>query len=227
MNGYSPVLSILTAAFELSAAVWVLRQPGRPVVLRQIAVMLVVLAGYQLCEVYVCARPEDLFRSRLAFSVIAWLPPLGLSLLATYAAPVSAWAKRGVQACYAYALLMCVVVFMDPEFVVSTVCKAMLATFYHGTWFEHAYGIWYETSLCAILIGAAVAMTRLTDKTARQHSADLQIGLLGFIIPAFLTQIVWVDLDISIPSLMCHYAIILAFFLVRTTVRERRIYGSS
>ncbi len=218
-NGYSPVLSLV-----LGAAVWVLRQPGRTHVLRQISLLLVVLAGYQLCEVWVCAKPEHLFRSRLAFCDIVWLPCLGLSLLLTYAGNAPKWAKRAVQGCFIYAAAMCVMVFLDKDFVVSTVCKAMLATFYHGTLFEHVYGVFYELALCAILVGAAVAMTRLTDTTARKHIADLQIGLLGFIIAGFLTQIVWVDLDISIPSLMCHYAIVLAIFLVRTTLRERQAY---
>jgi hypothetical protein len=40
--------------------------------------------------------------------------------------------------------------------------------------------------------------------------------------PAFITQIIWRDLDPSLPSLMCHYAIILAIFLVRASLREQR-----
>ncbi len=94
---YSPVLAMVTAAFEIAAAVWVLRGPGRRAILRTTAAILVFLAGYQIVEVAICsAAPGYGFLPRLAFMVVSWLPPLGILLVALLlgpARPSGAWVR--------------------------------------------------------------------------------------------------------------------------------------
>jgi len=222
-NGYSPLLSLLTAAFEIGAAIWVLRGPGERRFLRTVAAILVVLAGYQLAEVVVCANPERLFWSRLAFCDIVWLPPLGLALLVNYAGAVPAWVRRVVQASFVYAAVMCVWVFLDPANISGTVCSTVLAMYRHDALAFHiVYGGFYEVGMLALIIGPGVVMRGMDDPRRRALLADLQFGVVGFVFPAFITQISWKAIDPALPSLMCHYAIVLAFFLVRSVHRERR-----
>lgn len=223
-----PWLSLATAAFEIGAAVWVLRGPGRTAVVRLTALLLVVLAGYQLAEVWVCADPDALVRARLAFCDIVWLPTIGLSLLCAYRGGPSDRVRWLLRACYAYCGVLCVWVLVDPSFVSGTVCSTILATFSHdATLFHIAYGAFYEAGLLALLLGAAVVMRGCEDPVQRAQVADLQMGTLAFVVPAFLTQIVWKTLDPALPSLMCHYALLLAVFLVRATLRERQSSVSS
>ena len=227
-NGYSPLLSLLTAAFEIGAAIWVLRGPGEKRFLRKVALLLVVLAGYQLAEVVVCSQPENLFWSRLAFCDIVWLPPLGLSLLADYSSPVPNWARRVVQGSFVYAAAMCVWVFVDPANISGTVCSTVLAMYRHDALAFHiVYGGFYEAGMLALIIVPSIVMRGADDQRRRALLADLQLGVVGFVFPAFITQISWKEIDPAIPSLMCHYAIVLAFFLVRSVARERRYESSS
>ena len=87
MPPYSPALAILTGLFELAAAAWALNSPGRKSLLRPVALILILLAGYQFAEVAVCSRPENLLYSRIAFLDITWLPPVGIWLVYRLLAP--------------------------------------------------------------------------------------------------------------------------------------------
>lgn len=218
-NGYSPWLSALTATLEISAGIWALRSPGRLPLRRLVALLQFVLAGYQLAEIFICAHPERLLLARLAFVDVVWLPPLALSLLALLAGAGSG-VRTAVRAAWAFAAGLAVWMAVDPSFVVGTVCQTVLATYEHGTPFHHAFGGFYELCLGAIVFGGATAMSRVEDPLDRAHIADLQMGVLGFMVPAMLTQIIWKGLDPSLPSIMCHYALLLAVMLVRVTRRE-------
>jgi len=87
---YSPVLAIATGLFEFAAAVFTFLSSGRKRILYPIGLLFLLLAGYQFSEAAVCANPDNLVLSRLAFSDITWLPPLGLWLVYQ----LSPW-KRG------------------------------------------------------------------------------------------------------------------------------------
>jgi len=222
-NGYMPWLSIVTATLEFAGAVWVLRGPGRPAIKHRTALLLLLLASYQVAEVWVCANPEALLRARLAFCSIIWLPTAGLSLMAHYRGGPSAGERVFLGLSAAWCLVLCVWVLVDPEFVTGTVCSTVLATFSRGTKaFDYAYGGFYEMGLLALMLSGAVVMRTSDDPLARAHAADLQIGTILLVVPALLTQVIWKDLDPSLPSLMCHYALFLALFLMRANLREQR-----
>ena len=63
---------------------------------------------------------------------------------------------------------------------------------------------------------------RLDDPVTKGHVADLVSGTLAFMLPAFITQLMLRQVDPSMPSLMCHWALFMALFLWRTIARERR-----
>ena len=225
-NGYSPLLSLATGGVEIILAIWVLYSPGRKRVRQLVAALFIVLAGYQFAEVFVCSRPTDLLAARIAFCIVLWLPAIALSLMLEFTGTASKTLKNAVRFCWLFSVFICVWILVDQSFVIGTVCSTVIATFYHDTLFEHVFGIYYELGLGGIIVGGALAMVRIEDKIARAHIADLQIGVVGFMIPAFLAQVVIADIDPSLPSLMCHFAIVLAFFLWRLMMRERRAFPS-
>jgi len=222
VNGYSPALSLITAAAEILLAVVALRSDGRRRVLRPVAALLFMLAGYQLIEALVCTRPEDLLFARLAFCDVVWLPPLGQWVVLSCGPPAPRWVRRIVGGFFAGGAVLCVWVLADQSFVVGTVCSTVFATYEHGTPFHHVYGAYYHVGLGGMIVGAAYAMVHSTDAGDRLNLADLQIGTLGFMVPALVTQLTWKAMDPSLPSIMCHYAVVLAAFMVRIILRERR-----
>ena len=226
-NGYLPALSIVTGLVEVGFAAWLLRGPGRRDILNPLIALLVVLAGYQFLEVFACADPENTLIARIAFADVVWLPPLGLWLLFRCAAPDHVGLRRLGLGLFAFGGALALWVLLWTDFVVGTVCSTVIATYRHGSAFHHIYGASYELQLAGMVFGASVALSRLDDRQARAHIADLQMGVLGFMVPAFITQIAWRGLDPSLPSIMCHYAIVLAAFLLRIGLRERRAATTS
>jgi len=222
-NGYMPWLSLATAAFESGAMGWVLRGPGRREIVGLTAMLLAILAGYQLTEVWVCSHPEQLLRSKVAMCVIVWLPSVGLSLMGQCGGGVAGWARVLLRLCYVCCGALCVWVLLDQTLLTGTACSAVLATFHlDAEPLQYIYGGFYQAGLVALMLGGAVVMRGCDDPVRRAHVADLQMGVIAFVVPAFLTQFAWKSLDPSLPSLMCHYALLLAIFLLRLSLRERR-----
>lgn len=221
-NGYSPLLSLLTGAIEIALMIRALTSRGRRRILWPIAGVLLCLATYQFLEILVCANPEENVWVRLAFVDVVWLPAISVWLLYQYAAHDRRRARIGGQAALVIAAGLCVLVVVDPTFVTGTVCSVVFATFEQGPGFRLVYGALYEVGLFVTIFGGICAIVTLEDPVAKRHTADLVMGTLGFMLPAFITQLMLRQIDPSMPSLMCHYALIMALMLWRTIARERR-----
>ena len=224
MSGtYSPQLSLVTGAFEVAVALWALRSSGRREILVPTALLLFALAGYQFLEVLVCGAPGDATWPRLAFADVVWLPPLGMWLVLTMSAPRHRVLRPLVQASFVAAAGLSAWILLTPDFVTSSVCDAVFATYGHGTPYYDAYGAFYHVGLAGILFGGGFALVHTDDRARRAHIADVQLGVLGFVVPALLTEVLVPNLNTSTPSVMCHYALVFAVFLARLVTRERRI----
>ena len=222
MPTYSPVLSLVTAAFELGAAVWVWRAGGRRSIQRLLVALLVLLAGYQLIEVLVCHSDNDPFWARAAFADVVWLPPLGCLLLLRLANPAGRGWRRAVQVQLALAAVLTVWVFADPLFVTGTVCKAVIALYTHPTNALEVYGAYYHIGLWAMLVGGLRVALGAADPVDRQHAGDVVLGTGAFVVLALTTEVVFPGARGATPSVMCHYALLLALAFVRLAHREAR-----
>lgn len=223
VGSYSPLLSLATGAFEVAVAVWAWRSPGRRELLLPVALLLLALAGYQFLEVLVCGAPSDPLWPRLAFVDVVWLPPLGMWIVLVAAAPRQRTVRRLVQATFVAAAGLSAWILLEPDFVSGSVCDAVFATYTHGTPWYDLYGGFYQLGLAGIVFGGGVALVHTEDRVLRAHIADVQLGVLGFVLPSLLTEVLVPQLNTSMPSVMCHYALVLGLFLARLTARERRL----
>jgi hypothetical protein len=223
MPTYSPALSIATAAFELAAAAIILaRGRGRPEIQRLVAAILILLAGYQLIEVFVCNAPEETFWARLAFADVVWLPPLGCLLIARLAAPIRPAFRLLLRLQFLGAAFFTVWVFADARFVTGTVCQAVIAAYIHPTNALEAYGAFYHLGLWAMIWGGLRTMLRAESPIDRHHAGDVVLGTVGFVVLSLLTEVVFPGARNATPSVMCHYALLLAVTLSRLALREHR-----
>lgn len=225
MPSYSPGLSLATALFELGVAAWALTGAGRRELMRPAAVLLACLAGYQLVEVWVCGQPTSALPARLAFVVIAWLPPLGIHLIRLLSGGGATW--RAIERAYfAAAGALSAWVLTDPSFVIRSVCSAVIARYEHATPSYSLYGFFYLSGLFVMLLSASLGMVRARDDVARAHLSDLQVGTLLFVMPSLAIQVAVPSLLGNSPSIMCHFALALGLTLARLVARERRAHES-
>lgn len=223
---YSPLLALLTGILELGAGLWIFFGPrrGRRSILVPAGVILLLLAGYQLAEAMVCTRPENKLWARLAYLDITWLPPIGLWLSARLGARRIGWLNVASWAGFALGLAFSVWILADPQLITKSVCDLVVARFFPSAPFDIAYGLFYQIGLMAMVFGSAVGMGVSEDAVLRKHLANLQIGLLGFIFPSLAVRILVREAHGDmIPSVMCHFAAVLAVSLFVLVLRERRI----
>jgi hypothetical protein len=212
---------------EVLAGIYTLSGSGRRTVLRPVGGILFLLAGYQFAEVAVCARPSALILSRLAYLVITWLPPLGLWLAAVLAAR-GGKVLRSLSLCYLVAACgLAVWILADPGLISRSVCELVLTRYFPSAPFDVVYAIFYQTGILAIVLGSGMAIASSRDAVARKHLANLQMGILGFMFPAMAVRLIVAGRGDMLPSVMCHFAVILAASLVGLVVRERRLTGAT
>jgi hypothetical protein len=222
---YSPILSIVTATLEISAVFWALRGPGRRYIIQPTAAILLFLAGYQIVEAVFCTGMLPMtgqLLPRLAFVVVAWLPPTGLLLVARLYPTTSRAFHRYAYAMYAVCALLVAAIVMDRNFVSESVCMVVFARYTTPTTLNQFYGFFYQTGLMSMLLISAFGVTICHDDHQRLLLGQVLLGSIAFIFPALITVAVIPIAENALPSILCHFALALALFLMRLVSIERK-----
>jgi hypothetical protein len=219
---YSPILGLVTGGLEVAAGVYALAGPGRKTILRPAAIILFLLAGYQFSEVLVCANPQASAFSRLAYLIITWLPPFGLRLAVVLDERRNRVLRAANAVYFAAAAALCVWVLSDAGLITRSVCDAVVARYFLARPFDVIYGLFYQSGLLWVVFGAGIGMALAADPVRRKHLAHLQMGVLGFMFPAIAVRILVGGPGDMLPSVMCHFALVLAASLFALILRERR-----
>jgi len=226
MPPYSPLLAIVTGVLEFVAAVFTLISPGRKQILLPTALIFLLLAGYQFAEVAVCAAPDNVLFLRLAYFDITWLPPLSLWLMTRLVAPRPKAVSLISIPWFVAAALIVGWIFIAGSGPDKSVCQLVVARYINPRPFDVLYGAFYQSGLALLLFGTTAALGAGGDPVLRKHLAGLQAGALGFILPSLAVRILFRETEGILPSVMCHFALVLAVFLFVMVLRERR-QGSS
>jgi hypothetical protein len=219
---YSPALAIGTAIFEVSVAVWALRGPGRRPIIRTTSTILLLLAAYQMLEVLVCARaPMYGFMPQMAFIVVTWLPPLGLLLIAQLSPSQSHVNYAVSYFMLAVALSIVIWIALDDRFVTDSVCNVVYAKYATPLPRFQIYAWFYWVGLAGMILCSALGIRQSDDPRQRRLLKTVLTGSLSFIVPAVIVTRFVAPAEGALPSIMCHFAIALAFALARLIMLER------
>jgi len=220
---YDPTLSLTTASFEIMAAIWALRGPGRREIVKPAGAILLLLAGYQILEVLICSSSTaSWYLPQLAFINVTWLPPTGILLahrLRSLVPPSGRYFARGM---FALAFGFSGWIAAHPGFASEPVCQVVFARYAHTPAPYLAYAAFYWVGLLGMVLIAGHGATYSADPHGRRLSTQLLIGSLAFILPSLLTSWVFRIPEGAFASIMCHYALFLAVFLARILYLERR-----
>ncbi len=222
---YSPLLAIFTGVFEFIAALFVFSSPGRKRILYPTGLLLLLLAGYQFSEVAVCYNPGQLLFARIAFFDITWLPPLAMWLGLQLFAARKKWMAIIPLTYFAVGFVLATWVMVDPRCVTKSVCEIVVARYISPNPFDIVYALYYQSGLLVLIFGTAVGLAYESDQVLRKHLANLQVGILGFVLPSLVVRIVVSNSGGLTASVMCHFALLLAVSLVFLILRERRWAG--
>ena len=208
---------LATLTTETALAIYTVWRYKMTTTSRLITSIFVCLATFQLAEYFVCTgyglRAEQW--SRLGFVMITILPPLGVHLMHVLAKKPG---RRLVAASYAtMAGYIGVFMFYHAAFN-GHQCTGNYVIFQIGARLGGFYYLYYFSWL-AVGVGLGLHWAnQLMDKGqsfARQLEAvrGLIVGYLVFLIPVALANTVKPQTRRGIPSIMCGFAVILAFIL--------------
>lgn len=208
---FSPPVMIATFLLELLLAIYVFTRYKLNPKGRAILLLLVCLAVFQGAEFYVCTQSEfATFASRLGYTAITLLPPLGLYLMSLLTKPLSRMAKIALLSITG---ILVSYFLLAPSAFQGYVCTGNYVIFQIGTWQAYVYGTFYF-GLLALSIIRGCNFTPARPKAINAKAIKwLLAGYAVFIVPVATLVVLQPDTRRAVPSIMCGFAVTLALIL--------------
>jgi hypothetical protein len=123
---------------------------------------------------------------------------------------------------YLFCAVLAAGIAIQKTFVSESVCMIVFAQYTNPTPLYRLYGIFYQSGLFSMLLLSAYGVTVCDDHRQRLLLGQVLLGSIAFIFPALVAVAVLPIAKDALPSIMCHFALLLALFLVRLLTIERR-----
>ncbi len=215
---FSPPVMLATFLIEIVFAVYIAWRYKMTTITRLIIAILVFLALFQGAEYMICGGlgiPGGTW-SRLGYASITMLPPLGLHLMHQLAGKK---ASGLVGAAYATAAAFIMYFVFVAQAISGTTCYANYAVFDTTQGSTLLYGLYYYGWML-VAIGLGSLWSRTLKSSKKPALISLIIGYLLFIVPTTTVNIIDPATLSGIPSIMCGFAVMLAFILTLRVAPE-------
>lgn len=216
---------LATFFIELALVAWTMWRYRADSLVKVVVAILVLLAVFQYAEYNVCEGSwglDSLTWSRVGYVAITFLPVLGIQALL-----IIAKQKRTtlVLALYSMAILFAGYFLTVGHGLTSSVCTGNYVIFevnpnINTLYMLYYYGLEIFALMLAIQFGRAAK-----EKKARNALYGLAIGYLCLLVPTTTVNLIDPETIRGIPSIMCGFAILLAFaivFLVLPAAAKRK-----
>lgn len=210
---FSPEAMMVTLLIEFIGAIWVavryrLNQVGWLVVL-----LLVFLGTFQLAEYLICDDPtlSGHALAQIGYMSITMLPPLGVSLAMALAKKKS---LIGQLIMYGFAAAFVIYWGFFKFSIDGEKCYGnyvFIEAHNDAMW---VYGTYYYVFLAIGTVMSLYWSFKTSDKRTALALRLLTVGYIVFIAPTIAVSIARPQVDNSIPSVMCGFAVFLALVLI-------------
>jgi hypothetical protein len=201
---FTPEVMLATFLIEIFLAVYVFIRYRIAALGRLTAVILVLLAAFQISEYQICGGANQIFWSKTGYTAITALPALGLALVSLVTGK-----KNFLKLGYALMFLYILIFLFAPKAISGAVCEKNYLVFYTNQQLSWTYTVYYFGFL---ILAIWEAWENRTDKNKNLLNWIIA-GYLSFILPMGIVYILSPAARQAIPSIMCGFALILAFIL--------------
>ena len=111
---------------------------------------------------------------------------------------------------------------LDRSFSTASVCSAVYARYIHAMPRFAVYAGFYWIGLLGMVAFSGYGARASADPHRRQLLTQVLAGTVGFVVPSIATSWFVPTARAALPSVMCHFALVLAVFLARMIALERR-----
>ena len=202
---------LATFAIEIGFAFYIVWRYKMTDITRLVVAILACLATFQTAEYMVCGGVgiQAGTWSKLGYAAITLLPPLGIHLVQKIAGKTNTYLTA---AGYATAAAFIGYFVLATGAISGQTCYANYAVFDTHQASSLIYGLYYYGWL---FVGVGLAWHySLQSKRYRGALRALALGYLAFILPTTTINLIDPSTLAAIPSIMCGFAVVLAFLLV-------------
>jgi len=207
---FSPAVMLATFVIEISFIFYIIWRYRMTGVTRLIVAILAFLAIFQATEYMICGGmgTSGSTWSRLGYASITLLPPLGLHLVHKIANKRNTYL---ISAAYATSAAFIAYFVFATGAISGQTCYANYAVFDTNQASALLYGAYYYGWL---LLTAGLACYFSVKSVHRSALRALAVGYTAFILPTTVVNLIDPSTIAGIPSIMCGFAVLLAFVLV-------------
>lgn len=217
---FSPAVMLVTFLIEIVFAGYIAWRYIMTSTTRLVISILVCLATFQGAEYMLCGGlgVEGGMWSQLGYSAITLLPPLGLHL----AFSISSKKSFIVPVAYGTAAIFVAYYSLATAAISGHTCYANYAVFDTHAGFipSFFYGLYYYGWLVVGVFTAWYLAGKTQKQAVRRALYALAIGYLAFMAPTTAFNLIDPSTVAGIPSIMCGFAVVLAFVLVGKVAPE-------
>lgn len=201
---FTPEVMLTTFLTEIALAIYVFIRYKMTTFGRLIAVILILLATFQISEYQICGGANQIFWSKTGYVAITALPALGLTLVSLVTGK-----KNFLKLAYALMFLYILIFLFTPKAISGAVCEKNYLVFYTNQKLSWTYTVYYFGFL---LLAIWEAWENRTDKNKNLLNWIIA-GYLSFMLPMGIAYILLPAARQAIPSIMCGFTVLLAFIL--------------
>jgi len=213
---------LATFIIEIGLAAYTIWRYKLNSITRLASAILICLAAFQLAEFNVCEGAWGLNSAewaRLGYVAITLLPPLGIHLIARLAGDVRRWPYL---AAYLLGAGFSGFFLFATNSIATEACLGNYVIFEQSPGTMWAYALYYYGLLLAA-IGYAARLAKTATPRVKRSLQMLIIGYALFMVPTTLVNSIDPSTIAGIPSIMCGFAVSLAFVLVFAVLPFARI----
>ncbi len=200
---------VITFTLEAIFAVYTFIRYGTNRFGKIAALLLLLLGTFQLAESRICADASAFVWMRIGFVAITLLPVVGLYLVS-----LVSHKTHFLRLGYALAALFVVAFLFVPKVITGALCAGNYVIFNTNQSLYVLYGIYY---LGFMLLAIWEALEKIHEPHVQSKTRTtlfwIIIGYLSFMLPMAATYIIIPSTRVAIASVMCGFALILAFIL--------------
>ncbi len=225
---FSPEAMLITLSIEFIGAAWVAARYRLNRVGWLVVLLLIFLGTFQLAEYLICEDPRlsGHALAQIGYMSITMLPPLGISLAMALAKKKSLLAQSLM---YAAAAAFIIYWGFFKFSIDGDKCYGNYVFIEAHSDAMWVYGTYYYVFLAIGTFFSLYWSFKTSDRRQAWALRALMVGYIVFIVPTIAVAIIRPQVDDSIPSVMCGFAVFLAVTLIFAVIPlagTKRPWGS-
>jgi hypothetical protein len=216
LNCFSPPVMLATFLFEIGAMLYIIMRGRATRTMWPISLTLACLGFFQLAEWMVCETAwglSSLDWARLGFVAISFLPALGLDTGYRLRGKVDG-VRYVVMVGYGVALAFSAYFWVLSGAITASQCLGNYVLFHTPGAIMNVYGLYYYSWLLFTVGWLIKGRPALKELWRRQASLWMALGLMAFLLPVTIANLLYPETFYAIPSIMCGFAVALAAVLL-------------